>query len=104
MLIVGDGLFAAKHLHFWARKPGQLSATRYPIACFLSTDPVAIDCVMHDFVAAEMTDLTPHANDYLRARRRGGAGGFRARRPLGRRVQPNRLPQDRAVDRQTQYT
>ena len=82
VLTVGDGLFAAKNYtsgpETWTTFGGKL-----PNSLFFSTDPVAIDCVMHDFVAAEMTDLTPHANDYLRAAHAGGLGVYEQGSPWG---------------------
>ena len=82
ILTVGDGLFAAK---FYTYGPAAWTTfgNKLPNSLFFSTDPVAIDCVMHDFVAAEMTDLTPHANDYLRAAGAAGLGAFERGDPWG---------------------
>ena len=82
VLIVGDGLFSA---HFYHIPPQNWTTfgNKLPNSVFLSTDPVAIDCIMHDFVAAEMTDLTSHVSDYLRLAASAGLGVYEHGNPWG---------------------
>jgi hypothetical protein len=65
VLTIGDALFAAKDFNdppeTWNTFGGQV-----PNSLIFSTDPVAIDCVMHDLIAAELGHrLSPEANRYL---------------------------------------
>ena len=80
ILIIGDGLFACKNRQdgrpsSWATFGGQL-----PHSMFLSADPVAIDCVMCDFLAAETRD---YADDYLRLASNAGLGVYERGDPWG---------------------
>lgn len=80
ILIVGDGLFACKEREdgwpsLWATFGHQL-----PNSLFLATDPVAIDCIMCDFLAAETRD---YADDYLQLAGTAGLGVFERGDPWG---------------------
>jgi hypothetical protein len=81
VLTIGDALFAAKDFN----DPPEHWATfgdRVPNSLFFATDPVAIDCVMHDFVAAELGEtLTPAANRYLVLAGRAGIGVYESVNP-----------------------
>ncbi len=76
VLTIGDALFAARDFNgppeIWGTFDGQV-----PNSLFFATDPVAIDCVMHDFIAAELGEgLTPAANRYLVLAGRAGLGVY----------------------------
>jgi hypothetical protein len=51
-----------------------------PNSLFFSKDPVAIDCVMYDFLEAE-AGVVPHADDYLRLAAEQHLGVFEHRAP-----------------------
>ncbi len=75
ILTIGDGLFGA-----WASYTGPpLRWTTFgdsaPNSLFFATDPVAIDCVMYDFLAAETT-IRDNADSYLGAAADAGLGVF----------------------------
>jgi len=61
---LGDGLFAG---NTWDSPPLTMVTfgNKTPNSLFFATDPVAIDSVMHDFLAAEWT-INSGANNYLR--------------------------------------
>jgi hypothetical protein len=76
VLTVGDGLFAARQFSQppvpWTTFEDQL-----PNSLFFARDPVAIDCVMHDLLAAEPgTNVIEGANNYLRLAGEAGLGIF----------------------------
>lgn len=81
VLTIGDGLFAAKDFN----DPPETWTTfgdKVPNSLFFATDPVAIDCVMHDLIAAELGDnLTPAANRYLVLAGRAGIGIYESINP-----------------------
>ena len=81
VLTIGDALFAAKDFNdppeTWNTFGGNV-----PNSLFFSTDPVAVDCVMHDFTAAELGDgLTPAANRYLVLAENAGLGIYESVNP-----------------------
>jgi hypothetical protein len=81
VLTIGDGLFAAKDFN----DPPQTWMTfgdEVPNSLFFSIDPVAVDCVMHDLIAAELGDsLTPAANRYLVLAGKAGLGVYESVNP-----------------------
>jgi hypothetical protein len=81
VLTIGDALFAAKDFNdppeTWNTFGGKV-----PNSLFFSTDPVAVDCVMHDLIAAELGDqLTPAANRYLALAGNAGLGIYESVNP-----------------------
>jgi len=64
VLTIGDGLFASRGDN--TSKPAAWSTfdNKAPNSLFFATDPVAIDCVMCDFLQAER-HIGPSADDYL---------------------------------------
>lgn len=74
VLIVGDALFAAKEFNV-APAPWSTFGNETPQSLFLATDPVAIDCVMCDFLEAEV-GLPDYADDYLVLAAAAGLGVF----------------------------
>lgn len=80
ILAIGDGLFASKD---GANTPPSLWKTfgnQVPNSLFFAFDPVAIDCVMCDFLAAEVT-LPITTDDYLRLANSAGLGVFERGHP-----------------------
>ncbi len=81
ILTIGDGLLAAKIFN----APPSLWTTfgnHVPNSLFVSTDPVAMDCVMCDFLAAEST-IPAEADNYLRVASNIGLGVFERGDPWG---------------------
>lgn len=81
VLTIGDGLFASKTVDGpptpWATFEGKV-----PNSLFFSRDPVAVDCVMHDFLLAEPgTNVPDGANQYLRLAMEAGLGVFESVNP-----------------------
>jgi hypothetical protein len=76
VLTIGDGLFAAKDFS----QPPELWTTfgeKVPNSLFFAKDPVAIDCLMHDLLAAEPGARVPEGmNNYLRLAEGAGLGIF----------------------------
>jgi len=81
ILTVGDGLIGAKRWQ-WPDPAWTTFEGSTPKSLFFSTDPVAIDCVMHDFLAAE-AEVSDQANDYLRYASDVGLGTFEHGDPWG---------------------
>lgn len=87
VLTIGDGLFGSKVLNgppvTWYRFNNSV-----PNSMFFSTDPVAIDCVMSDFLVAEAAldssmDIPSWADDYLRLAENAGLGLHERGAPFG---------------------
>ena len=81
VLTVGDGLFAAK---VWTDPPVPwlTFANQVPKSLFFASDPVAIDCVMHDLLLAELGSSVPaQSNNYLRLAAEAGLGVFEEGNP-----------------------
>jgi uncharacterized protein (DUF362 family) len=81
VLTIGDALFAAKDFN----DPPETWRTfgdKVPNSLFFAKDPVAVDCVMHDLIAAELGDnLTPAANRYLVLAGKAGIGVYESVNP-----------------------
>jgi len=82
ILTIGDGLFGA-----WAGYTSPPSrwttfGNAAPNSLFFATDPVAIDCVMYDFLAAETT-IKANADSYLSVAANIGLGVFEHGAPWG---------------------
>jgi hypothetical protein len=75
VLTVGDGLFAARDFQ-QPPEPWVTFGDKVPNSLFFAKDPVSIDCVMHDLLAAEQVSLVPDANNYLRLAGEAGLGVF----------------------------
>jgi hypothetical protein len=80
VLTIGDGLFAARDFQ-QPPEPWTTFGDEVPNSLFFATDPVAIDCVMHDLLAAEQVSLVPDANNYLRLAAGAGLGIFEQGNP-----------------------
>jgi hypothetical protein len=75
VLVVGDGLFASKANQGGTPQPWTSFGNASPNVIFLSRDPVAIDCVMCDHLAAE-TNLYNLHDDYLALAAQQGLGVY----------------------------
>jgi hypothetical protein len=81
VLTIGDGLFAAKN---WVQPPVTWTTfgDQVPQSLFFASDPVAIDCVMHDMLLAEPgTGICAGSNNYLRLAAEAGLGVFEQGNP-----------------------
>jgi uncharacterized protein (DUF362 family) len=81
VLTIGDGLFTGKT---WG-SPAMMMATfgnKPPNSLFFALDPVAIDCVMYDFLDAEW-HIKTGADNYLRLASQQGLGVFERGDPWG---------------------
>ncbi len=76
VLTIGDGLFAAR-IYNQAPVPWTSFGDQVPNSLFFATDPVAVDCVMHDLLVTELgTGVRDGANNYLRLAAEAGLGVF----------------------------
>jgi hypothetical protein len=82
ILTLADGLFASKTNQSGSPSVWNSFGGNLPNSLFFSTDPVAVDCVMCDFLAAEVS-LTPKHDDYLKLASQAGLGVFERGDPRG---------------------
>ncbi len=76
VLVVGDGLFGARiDNYIETPSPWPTFGNRSPNSLFFSRDPVAIDCVMYDFLDAE-GGVPSGSDDYLKLAGSSGLGTF----------------------------
>jgi hypothetical protein len=80
ILTVGDALLAAKQFN-QAPEVWETFDYQPPHSLFFSKDPVAIDCVMHDFVKAEIPSTPGSSNRYLELAAQAGQGIFESANP-----------------------
>jgi len=81
VLTVGDGLIAGRQFNI-APQTWTTFNNQVPNSLFFSRDKVAIDCVMHDLLKAELgTYLPDTANNYLRLAGEAGIGVFEQGNP-----------------------
>ena len=81
VLTVGDALFAARVFN-QAPVPWTTFGEQLPNSLLFATDPVAVDCIMHDLILAEPGTAVPaNANNYLRLAADSGLGVFEAGDP-----------------------
>jgi uncharacterized protein (DUF362 family) len=80
VLTIGDGLFASRGNQSSVPTRWVTFGDQAPNSLFFSRDPVAIDCVMYDFLEAE-AGVTSGGDDYLVAAAREGLGVFEHRAP-----------------------
>ncbi len=74
VLTVGDGLFGSPYGHLAIVPKSWPTFGDAPNSLFFATDPVAIDCVMTDFLHAEGQPATLHAYDVLYCAAEAGLG------------------------------
>jgi hypothetical protein len=78
---VGDAIFAAID-YASPPLPWSTFGNELPKSLFFSVDPVAVDCVMHDFIAAQPgTEIPSGANNYLILAANTGLGVFETINP-----------------------
>ncbi len=81
VLTIGDALFAARIFN-QSPVPWTTFDDQLPNSLLFATDPVAVDCVMHDLIIAEPDTAVPEgANNYLRLAAQAGLGVFEAGDP-----------------------
>jgi hypothetical protein len=80
VLTIGDGLFGSRDDQTTPPAPWVTFGNRAPNSLFFSQDPVAIDCVMYDFLEAE-AGVPSTADDYLVLAAQAGLGVFEHRAP-----------------------
>ena len=83
VLTIGDGLYGAR-INNYDEVPSSWSTFGYqaPNSFFFSKDPVAIDCVMCDFLEAQ-GGIRPGSDDYLKLAATAGLGVFERGQPWG---------------------
>ncbi len=81
VLIIGDGLFAAQGYSV-APSPWMKFDNQVPNSLFFTTDPVAVDCIMCDFLAAEF-GVPGHVDNHLWLASDAGLGVFERGDPWG---------------------
>lgn len=82
ILTVGDCLFGAWSDPTWKPLPWRTFNHGAPKSLFLAVDPVAVECVMADILAAETT-LLSQTDDYLRLAGEAGLGVYERGDPWG---------------------
>jgi hypothetical protein len=86
ILTVGDCLFGAWSDPTWVPLPWSTFNNGAPNSLFFARDPVAIECVMADILAAETT-LLPQTDDYLELAGAAGLGVYERGNPWGNTYQ-----------------
>lgn len=74
VLTVGDGLYGSFHVVAEAQRSWRTFGGQAPSSLFFSTDPVALDCVMADFLVAEGLVSRTRTYDYLFCAMKAGLG------------------------------
>lgn len=82
ILTVGDGLFGCIHYHDSPPARWITFSNQAPNSLFFATDPVAIDCVMCDFLTAE-AGIPSGSDYYLQLAAAAGLGAFERGNPWG---------------------
>jgi uncharacterized protein (DUF362 family) len=81
-LIIGDGIYASKGFHDSPPERWTSFNNQAPCSLFFATDPVAIDCVMHDLLKAERGSAQPDtSNAYLKLAEQVGMGVYESGNP-----------------------
>jgi uncharacterized protein (DUF362 family) len=83
VLTIGDGLYASRGNQSTRPEPWVTFGNGAPNSLFFSADPVAIDCVMYDFLEAE-AGVPAAAGDYLALAAQAGLGVCEHRDPEAR--------------------
>jgi uncharacterized protein (DUF362 family) len=82
VLTIGDGLFASSRGATRPPVPWATFDNQVPNSLFFAQDPVALDCVMYDFLAAEIGN-SDDAAAYLQVAAAAGLGVFERGDPWG---------------------
>lgn len=84
VLVLGDGLFGSRDNTNSVPTRWTTFGNQFPNSLFFSRDPVAVDCVMYDLLAAEGCPYTwDEAADYLRLAAAAGLGVYERGDPWG---------------------
>ncbi len=84
VLVLGDGLFGSRDNTNSVPTRWQTFGNQFPNSLFFARDPVAVDCVMYDLLAAEGCPYTwDEATDYLRLAAAAGLGTYEHGDPWG---------------------
>ncbi|HZY42123.1 MAG TPA: hypothetical protein VFF59_09000, partial [Anaerolineae bacterium] len=76
VLTIGDALYGARFNNYdEVPNPWPTFGDQSPNSLFFSIDPVAIDCVMYDYLDAE-GGVPAHSDDYLKLAAAAGTGTF----------------------------
>lgn len=78
VLTIGDGIYGSRGNQSSVPGPWVTFDNEAPNSLFFSQDPVAMDCVMYDFLEAE-AEVEPGADDYLKLAAQVGLGVFEHR-------------------------
>jgi len=78
VLTIGDGLYGCRPHNYAEPEPWVTFSNQAPNSLFFSKDPVAMDCVMYDFLEAEL-GVQSGADDYLMLAAQEGLGVFEHR-------------------------
>ncbi len=82
VLTIGDGIYGSRRYQDTPPQPWTTFGEASPCSLFFSTDPVAIDCVMHDLLKAERGGSQPGvSNSYLELAGNAGLGIYEAGDP-----------------------
>ena len=77
VLTIGDAIYGSRIKHNTPPEPWNTFDNQSPCSLLLSTDPVAIDCVMHDLLKAERGSSQPGTSgSYLKLAQEAGLGLF----------------------------
>lgn len=77
VLTVGDGIYGSRRYQNTPPQPWNTFEGASPCSLFFSTDPVAIDCVMHDMLKEERGASQPGvSNSYLELAANAGMGVY----------------------------
>ena len=82
ILTIGDGLYGDRIRNYSVPSPWSTFGGHVPNSLFFAIDPVAIDCVMCDFLQAE-GGIPTGSDDYLRLAATAGLGVFERGAPWG---------------------
>jgi len=82
VLVLGDGIYGSRQYQDTPPERWSTFSNASPCSLFFATDPVAIDCVMHDLLKAERGSMQPAvSNAYLRLAEGAGLGIYEAGNP-----------------------
>lgn len=82
VLTIGDGIYGSREYQSSAPTRWATFGNQAPCSLFFATDPVAIDCVMHDLLKAERGSMQPStSNSYLRLATQAELGVFESGDP-----------------------
>jgi uncharacterized protein (DUF362 family) len=77
VLTIGEGIYGSREFQNTPPQPWTTFDDHSPCSLFFSTDPVAIDCVMHDLLKPERGSAQPDTSDsYLKLAADAGLGVF----------------------------